>query len=300
MIKFHRAIDRFFPEADRLRAVFDRRFADPRQGSSQRFVWDWWHVPDQYTLLRTPAYAYFEPALYRRFHRHLVAWGRQHLGCHEISPPWLSCYIDGCRQEIHADVPHGPWAWVYSLTPWDRRQFSGGETLLVKPEVLSYWRGLDPRRGLEMDDVFLRLPAKYNRLTVFDPRLPHGVREVEGSRDPRQGRLVIHGWFVEPRPFVTGALRPAAITTPLAAAIQGAEPGLVALGPLQGTLSVRIEVQPRGSVSRCVVLTNNVMAAEDSAEATRRAVVELRRHLLAARFPRAAGKSRITVPVLFS
>lgn len=46
----------------------------------------------------------------------------------------------------------------------------------------------------------------FNRLTVFDPRLPHGVREVRGTRDPRRGRLVVTGWFTEPTPFSTGAL----------------------------------------------------------------------------------------------
>ena len=42
--------------------------------------------------------------------------------------------------------------------------------------------------------------------TVFDPRIPHGVRQVTGTHDPREGRLVIHGWFVQPRPFVRGPL----------------------------------------------------------------------------------------------
>jgi hypothetical protein len=28
---------------------------------------------------------------------------------------------------------------------------------------------------------------------VFDPRFPHGVRPVAGTRDPQQGRLVLHG-----------------------------------------------------------------------------------------------------------
>ena len=46
----------------------------------------------------------------------------------------------------------------------------------------------------------------FNRLVLFDPRLPHGVREVQGTRDPRKGRLVVTGWFTEPTPFFTGAL----------------------------------------------------------------------------------------------
>jgi hypothetical protein len=46
----------------------------------------------------------------------------------------------------------------------------------------------------------------YNRLTVFDPRLPHGVRPVAGTREPRLARVVLHGWFTEPTPFFTGVV----------------------------------------------------------------------------------------------
>ena len=112
-------------------------------------MWDWWHVPDQYTALRTPAGEYFPKPLYERFHRRLVAWGRATLGCHDISPPWLSCYVDGCRQELHGDLPHGPWAFVYSLTPWRGRVFRGGETVLLRDEVLDFWHDFASTRALE-------------------------------------------------------------------------------------------------------------------------------------------------------
>jgi hypothetical protein len=38
-----------------LRAVFDSRFEDPRKTSRERFLWDYWHVENQYTLHRTQA-----------------------------------------------------------------------------------------------------------------------------------------------------------------------------------------------------------------------------------------------------
>ena len=109
-------VDGFAPEAAALRRTFDDRFADPRSTRADRFVWDYWHVPGQYTALRTPAWTYFPARIYEAFHRRLVAWGRERLGCHDISPPWLSLYVDGCRQELHGDLPHGPWAFVFSLT----------------------------------------------------------------------------------------------------------------------------------------------------------------------------------------
>src|SRR6478672_11968865 len=199
-------VDKFAPEGSELRETFDERFAEPRSTRGDRFVWDWWHVPGQYTALRTPAWTYFPKRAYEAFHRRLVAWGRATLGCHDVSPPWLSCYVDGCRQELHGDLPHGQWAFVFSLTNWNRRQFRGGETLLVRDEVLDYWSGFQSVRSLEEENLVREVPSLFNRLLVFDPRIPHGVRRVDGTMDPREGRLVIHGWFVQPRPFIEGPL----------------------------------------------------------------------------------------------
>ena len=48
-----RTVDGFLANAEELRGTFDENFEDPRQAHPQRFVWDYWHVPDQYTLHRT-------------------------------------------------------------------------------------------------------------------------------------------------------------------------------------------------------------------------------------------------------
>ena len=45
---------------------------------------------------------------------------------------------------------------------------------------------------------------RFNRLTVFDGRYPHGVRPVEGTRDPLKARLVLHGWFTDPHAILRG------------------------------------------------------------------------------------------------
>ena len=134
-------VDRFAAEARALRAHFDVRFSNPRSATADRFVWDLWHVPGQYTALRTPAWEFFPKKAYDAFHQRLVWWGRRTLGCHDVSPPWLSCYVNGCEQRLHGDLPHGPVAFVFSLTKWDTRTFRGGETLLVRDEVLDFWRG---------------------------------------------------------------------------------------------------------------------------------------------------------------
>ena len=55
--------------------------------------------------------------------------------------------------------------------------------------------------------LFHRVPAKFNQLLVFDPAISHGVKQVRGIRDPKEARLVLHGWFVQPRVFWKGPLR---------------------------------------------------------------------------------------------
>ena len=218
--KHVRVVDGFLPpdpsapgSALGLRAVFDAHHDDPRRTHAYRFVWDYWHVPNQYTLLRTPAADYFPARDFAALERRLGAYARDELGCAGVTPVWLSCYVEGMRQELHADVPHGPWAFVLSLTRWDERTWTGGETLILKPSTLDYWSSFDADATVERESLVELVPPRFNRLTVFDPRLPHGVPVVEGVRDPSQGRLVLHGWFNEPEPSLRGALADRATTT---------------------------------------------------------------------------------------
>ena len=65
-------------------------------------MWDYWHVPDQYTLLRTPADQFFPEEQYQQLEDALLDYGEEQLGCRGISPIWLSYYVDGCRQVQHS------------------------------------------------------------------------------------------------------------------------------------------------------------------------------------------------------
>src|SRR5690606_11307218 len=97
---------------------------------------------------------------------------------------------------------------VFSLTT-SQKSFKGGRTIISKEKKL---KGLTQRKKelrsapLKIFKKFLSIPADFNRLIVFDPSFPHGVSETKGTKDPRHSRLVIHGWFVQPRPFWTGDL----------------------------------------------------------------------------------------------
>ncbi len=288
-------VDRFAPEATAMRAVFDERFADPRSTRADRFVWDYWHVPGQYTAIRTPAWTYFPRALDRRFHERLVTWGRERLGCHDVSPPWMSLYVEGCRQELHGDLPHGPWAFVFSLTPWQRRTFRGGETVMVRDEMLALWENFTSVRAVEEGEVLRAIEPKFGRLVVFDPRVPHGVREVRGTHDPREGRLVVHGWFVQPRPFIQGPLA----TRALAARIDELMHSLAVDVPIAGCASFAFDVDRRGAVGRVAVLSDTTRAPAADERARTRLVRRVRDTIAAWRFGAQRGTSRVTLPLVF-
>ncbi len=291
--------DSFAPEAKALRAHFDARFSDPRRATADRFVWDLWHVPGQYTALRTPAWEFFPRKLYDAFHQRLAWWGRRTLGCHDVSPPWLSCYVNGCEQRVHGDLPHGPVAWVFSLTKWAQRTFRGGETLIAREEVLDFWRGFVSARAVEEREVFEEVPAKFNRLVTFDPRLPHAVRRVDGSMDPKEGRLVIHGWFVQPRPFIEGPLPEAALAQAIGAVTEAITPALAAGVPLAGLLSVGFSVTPAGEVKGLEVLADTTRSLPEFEGEKRALLRSVKRSLGGFRFPRRARGSRVTLPLVF-
>lgn len=299
MARHLEVIDGFADETEALRAHFDARFEEPRSARAGRFVWDLWHVPGQYTALRTPAWTYFPKALYSSIHKRLVAFGRAELGCHDISPPWLSCYVDGCKQELHGDLPHGPFAFVLSLTRWRERVFRGGETLLMKPETLDFWREFTSIRGLEEGGILDAVAPRFGRLVVFDPRIPHGVREVRGTMDPREGRLVLHGWFVEPRPFVTGPLSPAKTMKRIEALTEVVAREVEAGLSLAGVLSLRAEIAPSGKVTSVRVLRDMTRAPGEQEPARRRLVRDLKSTLARLEMPRARGPSTLTLPLVF-
>ncbi|HEU4533153.1 MAG TPA: 2OG-Fe(II) oxygenase [Polyangiaceae bacterium] len=292
-------VDDFAPEAESLRAHYDARFADPRSARGDRFVWDYWHVPGQYTALRTPAWQYFPKRAYEAFHRRLVQWGRHTLGCHDVSPPWLSCYVEGCGQELHGDLPHGPWAFVFSLTRWRGRAFRGGETLIVRDEVLDFWADFVSVRSVEEGDLLRAVEPRFGRLVAFDPRLPHGVRRVSGTHDPREGRLVVHGWFVQPRPFVEGPLGAAELGERVAELGEAMGPWLGGGLPLAGLLSLGVRVGASGEALAAKVLSDTTRVPAAFEVERRRFVGRVRRAVGAWRFSKQRAPSHITLPLVF-
>jgi len=245
------------PLAISLRSSYEERFENPLTTRADSFVWSLWHVAGQYTQLRTPAADFFEPALYEQLEAALLSFGRAQLGCASLSPLWLSLYIAGCKQELHADVPHGPWAVVYSLSP-PERVFSGGQTTIMKPHVLDYWRTFRADSVVQAAELLTRVEPDFNRLIAFDARLPHAVSAVNGTMDPLQGRLVINGWFTEPTPFFEGVQDEDATTDALNAVLAPCFEALAEAPKALGLLAVRLSIDG-GVISAITPLSDTLV-----------------------------------------
>lgn len=267
-----RLIPAFAREARALRRFYDQQFSDPRSTHAGRFVWDYWNVPGEYHLIRTPAYEYFPEAIYKKFHERLRQWGRETLGCHDVSPPWLSFYTDGCFQATHRDEPHGPWAFVYSLTDWEHRCFKGGETFLLSGKKKT------------------RIAPQFNQLTVFDPAIAHGVEKVTGTVEPTEARIAIHGWFVNPRPFISGSLKPSSLQS----RIEDLGEWLAQTGvQAQGWSVQKFKVNARGEVSAVHSLWSRLQSRDS--QFSRKLLSEIESW----NFGKQSGPSQVTLPLRF-
>lgn len=292
--------DNFYKKAQVLRDEFEANFRNPKANEQKRFVWDYWFVKDQYTLLRTPAYYYFSEKIYKDFHNQLLDYGRKELGCYNITPPWMSYYIHGCEQKMHADIPHGPWAFVYSLTPWKEKRFTGGETFILKPQALDYWRNFETYKGVEEGDLLDCIPALFNRLTVFDPRLPHGVKQVQGTMDPLEARLVIHGWFTDPEPYVLGPLTRKQATESVNKFLQKIDFVFDEYPHVHGTLTLRFKVTPQGRVKELGIKTNTLRSLLGDTDLSVQNILKvLQDGLKESHFPKAKESTWVTLPILF-
>jgi hypothetical protein len=297
-----RVVPAFSARAREMRAHFEDVFKNPLQARTERFCWDYWNVPGQYRLLRTPMQQFFGKAG-QALNAELTEYGRRYLGCQMISHPWMSVYLDGHYQSLHSDVPHGPWSFVFSLSPysraaWPKRPFRGGETLVAKPKLLRYFRDLKSDESDEETQLFHRLPQPFNQLTLFDPRYPHGVSRVEGNDDLTRARVVIHGWFTEPRPTVDGALstKKAQYGMDLIA-----EHLMGALEGYTGLLSLRLSVNAAGKLTRAEVLAahlTNILGDVVPPKLLKQVFAPLaeQAHGL---FPRASGPTTLTLPIEF-
>jgi hypothetical protein len=290
-------LDDFLPpdEAVAMRRQINGHFAEPHAHTADRHqIWNYWHVPGLYTYLRTRPEKVIERALVARFVQALTVWAEYMLGLGHVTWPYLSLYVDGCEQKLHNDSVNGRFGFVYSLT-WDERKTFGGETLLLKEGDLFRDNMGRASAGAGLLDL---IEPKFNRLTLFDDRMPHGVQRVEGSMNPVEGRFVLHGHISESGPMADGPLEAAEIARKVHEA----------LGPLlsdvqqkavlhHGPLVLRLAIGPDGAVSQIDRLVDRLARADGNSAGV--VVGEVIRIVRGLRFPEAPAPTEATVPLLF-
>jgi hypothetical protein len=288
----------FFRRASEMRSEFEALVGPARSASWSRFCWDYWYVPNQFAYLRTFARNVFSRELYREFATILRLWGLEKLGSAGWTEPWLSYYIDGCGQQFHSDLLHGPWAWVYSLTRWDCRRFSGGETVLISGRILDYWRKFDPGKPAEVNDILTSIPAEFNQLLVFDGRVPHAVAAVEGAHDPLASRVVLHGWFLPPVARADGAL-PFPQAEPVLRAITDSwSVQRKEFNRINGLVVFRAHVGANGSIEDVQLVANTLASLDGVVEACTRVQALAHALVSSSHFPKSTGATTITIPFI--
>ena len=275
-------LDAFFEGARPLRKELDSRLSDARDPFDPgRFAWEPWHIDGQFSQARTPARSFFTGSTFAAFERRLLAWAGLSLGLSRLGgPPWLSSLVDGGFQALHRDSPNGEFAFSFGLSRG--RGFRGGETQIASFDLLDYFRRGGHTNERAASPLFEEIPSRFNKLVVFDARLPHAVRMVQGPRHVRDGRVAIQGWL-----SADGCIaRAGADVTPLAADV-------VALASrrargVAGLLSVRVAGGKARSVCDTLVDTGARPARDELVHALEQALAR-------APFPKGTD---VVIPIL--
>jgi 2OG-Fe(II) oxygenase superfamily len=292
-------VDDFLPAdlALAMRRDIETHFGTPEkhtEGDHQ--VWNYWHVPGLYTYMRTSPERVIERRKVELFMGALHNWSLNVLGFGDISWPRLSMYLPGCRQNVHNDSLNGRFAFVYSLTN-DVRKTTGGETIVFREGDL--FRNNVGKAGAG-PDFFAAIPPKFNRLVIFDDRMPHGVERVDGSMEPNEARFVFHGHIKENGVHVGGALTSEQANAVAMTILEPfCEAAMARIRLYHGPLVLRLDVDPKGNVSSCRVMVDRVVGAERSDIDWLRLRAKLVSAFEAVKYPEASGPSVIMQPVLF-
>lgn len=295
----YHAVPDFSPEVLSLREGIDRHFAEPYKAGRDHEVWNYWYVPDSYTYLRTSPEKVIAREVLDRFFEQLGWFATRRLGMDTVTWPFLSLYVEGCKQVLHNDSRNGAFGYVFSLTQWDQRRFEGGETLIFREQ--DYWASGRFREEGAGNAFYEKIPSRFNQLLVFDDRLIHGVPEVRGTTDPREGRVVLHGHMECKGVSVQGPLQPlleADGLGDLGEVLARANASVAAeAGRYHGFATIALDVAADGVVTVRPLVQRVLGRSGPEAEVP--ALSDLCRNLSKLRFAPQAEPSWIAVPQVF-
>lgn len=293
MIQRQHVVNDFFPEAEAMRTAYDARVKDAYK---QTVNWEYFCAPQMYTYLRTVPQQVMPEALFARFMHHMKEWCIENVGLIPMGVPNLHLMVNGCTLGLHSDFHNGTWGFVYSLTRWNSRRFSGGETLLMRDGVPSY-----KKHHVQGETLYELVPAHFNQLLLFDDRLVHGTQTIEGSMDPIEGRIALVGHLRPTSPIVKGGLNAQAARETVLEFHRALRGQIGDYKDVQGTITLKLSIAASGEVESSAILTNNLVtaiagyAASLDVDTVREIIC---RNASALVFPVAAGRSTVIVPVL--
>ena len=287
-------VDDFLPEANSLsmREDIDAHFADPQHHKPDtHYVWNYWHVPGTYTYLKSVPERVIAREKVEAFVQALRTWAAINVGFGHVTWPFLSMYVPGCSQGVHNDSVNGRLGYVFSLTR-NSRKTVGGETVVFQDRDL-FRSSLDkPAAGSAIFDL---VEPRFNRLTLFDDRVPHAVQRVDGSMDPVEGRFVLHGHISEAGIVAQGALHPDVIREPVFAALEELRGGVAR--DAHGPLVYCIEIGQDGSVKQTRPLLDRLVSpTNDDLDPVRAAIAE---RIASLQFAPAPAATRANIPLIF-
>jgi len=292
-------VDGFLPAdlALEMRRDIETHFATPEQHRAETHqVWNYWFVPDAYTYLRTAPEKVIERARTEAFHNALRDWSIAMLGMAKVTWPFLSLYVSGCRQNWHNDSVNGRFGFVYSLTR-DERRTIGGETLVRKE--IDPFRAHLARAGAGRE-FYQAIEPRFNRLVIFDDRLPHSVERVDGSMDPVEGRFVLHGHLSEGGTLLAGALSEDKIAGPLLEVLrQIREDWSAEVALYNGALILRLTIAAGGGVAASQVMVDRVLHPDPGHVEWESLRAKLVARFEGLKFPPAGGETVLIQPLLF-
>lgn len=290
----------FFPLALTLRKRFEDHFSQPYTTADNDLqIWDYWFVPGQYTFLRTNPKRILGEQLITSFVRALRNWTFENLGLPIVTYPHLSMYVDSCVQNLHNDSENGRLAYVYSLTPWKTRRFEGGETIIMKE--LPYWSSDQYKRAGAGSAFYDLIPAEFNQLLIFDDRLIHGVRTLEGSMSPVEGRVVMHGHLREAGLVVSGETKDYEVIDELVreTALTVVRDFQSELSDAHGFATFRVRITATGVAENVEILFNRILTPHQPNRLSGvRIAKTLAERLTATSFPESVSGLTATFPLI--
>ena len=291
-------IDDFLPLelAARMREDIEAHFAAPDAHGHTHQVWNYWFVPELSTYLRTAPEEIIRRDRVDAFIRALQAWSIVTLGMGNVTWPSLCLYVGGCRQALHNEAADGRFGFVYSLTR-DQRRTIGGETLVFCEGALSNYNLADASAGRRFYDV---VEPKFNRLVVLDDRLPHAVERIDGSMDPIEGRIELHGHLSETGTIVTGDLPGEVVEASLTGLFRDfAERNSARIALYRGPLVLRFVINAKGSIETCDTLVDRVVHEDPRHAEWEPLRADLVSRIKMLKFPPALGETAVTKPLVF-